>query len=266
MGVVEAYERGGEEERLTTNKARRLEWLTTIRALEAHIPPGARILDCAAGTGVYALHFAEKGHPTTATDVTPRHIAVLDRRLADKPYTMRTAVRDATDLSCFADATFDVVLCMGPHYHLPDAVARRRCLDECLRVLKGDGLLAVAYLSRFAVFPYLVDHDFRYLAESLADKLLASGAITADDPDCFWTDTYFAAPAEMNDLFITMGLETVDHFAADGLTPFLRGKVDAMDEAAFAVWTDYHYRVCREPSLLGASNHNMIIGRRRKAV
>lgn len=69
--------------------ARRIEFVTTIRVFDDIISTRSKILDCAAGTGIYAFWFADKGHDVTATD-----------------------------MSCFADDSFDVVLNMGPFYHL----------------------------------------------------------------------------------------------------------------------------------------------------
>ena len=74
--VVDSYENYKEENRLTTNNARRIEFVTTTRVLDEIIGTNSKILDCAAGTGIYAFWFADKGHDVTATDITPRHIAV----------------------------------------------------------------------------------------------------------------------------------------------------------------------------------------------
>ena len=70
--VVESYENYREEERLSTNNARRIEFITTIRVLDELIVDKKKILDCAAGTGVYAFYLADKGHDVTATDISPR--------------------------------------------------------------------------------------------------------------------------------------------------------------------------------------------------
>ena len=87
--VVDTYENYKEENRLTTNNARKIEFITTTRVFDEMITSKCKILDCAAGTGIYAFWLADKGHDVTATDITPRH-----------------------------DETFDVVLNMGPFYHL----------------------------------------------------------------------------------------------------------------------------------------------------
>ena len=66
----------------------------------------------------------------------------------------------------------------------------------------------------------------------------------------------------MESIYQRYGLKIVDHFAQDGLAPLLSQKVDKWDEKQFKTWCDYHYSVCREQSVLGASNHVIIIGRK----
>ena len=146
--VVESYENYKEENRLTTNNARKIEFITTTRVLDEVIDAKSRILDCAAGTGIYAFWLADKGHGVTATDITPRHIDIINQTIATKQYSVNTAVLDATDMSCFEDDTFDVVLNMGPFYHLITEKQREKCLKECLRVLRKGGLLVTAYIPR----------------------------------------------------------------------------------------------------------------------
>ena len=82
--VVESYENYKEEDRLTTNNARKIEFITTTRVLDEVIVAESKILDCAAGTGVYAFWLADKGHDVTATDITPRHIDIINQALKTK--------------------------------------------------------------------------------------------------------------------------------------------------------------------------------------
>lgn len=76
--VVDNYENYQEENRLTTNNARRIEYLTTVRIFDEYIGDGMKILDCAAGTGIYSFYLAERGNDLTATDITPRHIDIIN--------------------------------------------------------------------------------------------------------------------------------------------------------------------------------------------
>ena len=260
--VVESYENYKEENRLTTNNARKIEFITTTRVLDEVIGAKSNILDCAAGTGVYAFWLADNGHDVTATDITPRHIDIINQTLTTKEYSMNTAVLDATDMSCFADGTFDVVLNMGPFYHLITEEQREKCLKECLRVLRKDGLLVTAYIPRYYVFQYIATSSEKYLDEHLAKQLIETGVLKHDDEKCFWTDTYYSSQEEMESIYRRYGLKIVDHFAQDGLAPLLSQKVDKWDENQFKTWCDYHYSVCREQSILGASNHVVIIGKK----
>lgn len=258
--VVESYENYKEENRLTTNNARKIEFITTTKILDEVLPPKCKILDCAAGTGVYAFWLAEKGHVVTATDITPRHVAIMNQTLADTGLSMETAILDATNMSVFEDETFDVVLNMGPFYHLITKEQREKCLSECLRVLKRGGLLVTAYIPRYYVFQYVAMSDETYLDEALAKQLVETGVLRHDDEKCFWTDTYYSSKEEMEAVYNRHKLKIVDHFAQDGLAPLLHEKVDNWNEEQFKIWCDYHYSICRENSILGSSNHVVIIG------
>ncbi|MBQ8924090.1 MAG: class I SAM-dependent methyltransferase, partial [Lachnospiraceae bacterium] len=110
--VVNYYENYREEDRLSTNNARKIEFVTTTKMLDTLFDSKAAILDCAAGTGAYAFYYADKGNQVTATDITPRHIEYIKEILKSKSYNMRTEVLDATNMDCFLDNSFDVVLNM----------------------------------------------------------------------------------------------------------------------------------------------------------
>ena len=58
---------------------------------------------------------------------------------------------DATDLSRFADHTFDVSLVFGPMYHLYEAKEVNRAIDEAIRVTKPGGVMLFAFISVFAI-------------------------------------------------------------------------------------------------------------------
>lgn len=231
--VVENYENYREENRLTTNNARRIEFITTSHIMDELIPANSKILDCAAGTGIYAFYLVDKGHEVTATDITPRHVEIINNTLKEKTYHMHTAVLDATDMRMFPDESFDVVLNMGPFYHLLTEEQRERCMSESLRVLKKGGLIFTAYIPRFYVLQMMALNDSNYL-----DKRL------------------------MEQIYLKNSIEVIDHFAQDGLTPQFASKVDTWNVDQFKIWCDYHYSVCREESILGVNNHVMIVGRK----
>lgn len=231
--VVSYYESYKEEDRLTTNNARKIEFVTTIRILDSIIGGNKNILDCAAGTGRYAFYFADKGHKVTATDMT-----------------------------CFDDETFDVVLNMGPLYHLTEEGKRYQCFTESLRVLKKGGLLVAAYIPRLYLNQMIAMSDIKYLDMEFLNQIKDTGILKHEDPKCFWTDTYYSSYEEMEELFRKHAIKTVKHFAQDGLLPMLKKKADQWNDEQFKIWCDYHCSVCEEKSIIGMSNHVVIVGRK----
>ena len=261
--VINYYENYREEDRITTNNARRIEFLTTIKKFDDLLKGSLNILDCAAGTGAYAFYLADKGHKLTATDITPRHIKIINAQLESKPYSMKTKVLDATDMSCFQDEMFDVVLNMGPFYHLTKEESRKKCLSESLRVLKKGGYLITAYIPRLYLNQMMAVSDNKYLDKDLLCQIRDTGVLLHDDPKCFWTDTYYSSFDEMQKMYMENGMEIVDHFAQDGLAPLFHNKVDSWNDEQFATWLNYHLSVCSEKTIIDMSNHAVIVGRKR---
>jgi SAM-dependent methyltransferase len=110
-----------------------------------HLRPGARVLDCAAGTGQLAVGLALSGFDVTATDASG---AMVERT--------RSLAR-AHDVDVHAErcswdelgerewaASFDAVFCVGNSLtHASGAAARRAAVAAMAGVLREDGLLAV---------------------------------------------------------------------------------------------------------------------------
>ena len=85
---------------------------------------------------------------------------------------METKVLDATDMSCFENESFDVVLNMGPFYHLTDDISRNKCLSESIRVLKKGGYLIIAYIPRLYLNQMIVMSDKKYLDDKLLYQII----------------------------------------------------------------------------------------------
>lgn len=260
--VVASYENYNEENRLTTDNARKVEFITTTRVFDEIIPKNSKILDCAAGTGIYSFYLAEHGYDVTALDITPRHVEFMKKELANKPYSINVAVNDARNLGKFKNESFEVVLCMGPLYHLTEENDRQQCLNECLRVLKKGGILISAYINRLFVVSQVTTDNFKYLDHDFIDNLVETGTLKSDDPMCFWTDAYFDKPEIIEHTYRKLNMELIDHVATDGVAIFLREKINNMNQSEFKIWCDCHYSTCREKSILGISNHGLIVGKK----
>src|SRR3954463_10956653 len=105
-----------EDVRLTRSPHGRLEFARTVELLGRVLPaPPARVLDVGGGTGIHARWLAEAGYDVTLLDLMPEHVAQAARIEG-----VRAVVGDARALEA-EDQAFDVVLLLGPLYHLVEA-------------------------------------------------------------------------------------------------------------------------------------------------
>ncbi|MEU7741187.1 class I SAM-dependent methyltransferase [Nonomuraea sp. NPDC049158] len=132
-----------ESTRLTRPPHGRLEYLRTQELLRRTLmPPPARILDVGGGTGVHAQWLAADGYEVQLVDPVHTHVEAA----AALPG-VSAEVGDARHLSA-QDQSADVVLLLGPIYHLTGPADRAQALAEAQRVLRLGGLVLAAVISR----------------------------------------------------------------------------------------------------------------------
>src|SRR4051812_34619866 len=111
----------------------------------AELPRGARVLDCAAGTGQLAVGLALRGFAVTATDGSPRMIARARALAARHGVALEAATCAWAELGGRPWAErFDAVLCVGNSLtHAEGRAGRREALAGMARSLRPGGLLLV---------------------------------------------------------------------------------------------------------------------------
>jgi len=121
--------------------------------ITSHLPNHAEILDLGGGPGRYTIELAKLGHVLHLADLSPTLLDAAKKRIVEQGIKNVKSIHqvNAVDLSMYADASFDVVLLLGPLYHLADEAERCSCIMEVKRVLKPNGLVFAAFI------PYLSD-------------------------------------------------------------------------------------------------------------
>lgn len=261
--VVQSYEKYDEDSRLSADNIRRLEFMTALVYMNKYIEKSDSILDVAAGTGAYAIHFAAQGNQVTALDITPTYIDTLIAKAASQNLNIPAYVNDARDLSRFPSESFDCVFCMGPIYHLIEEADREKVILESLRVMKPNGLLFLAYINKHFIFSHLASQNKQFLQEKWFQRIVEKGVMSSADEDCFWTDTWFTKPGDIEAIAARYDLGIVNHIAQDGVGRLLADEINALRPEEFKRWAEYHIRVCEEPSILGISNHGLLIARKK---
>jgi len=243
----------------------RLEYAVTLRALRDTLPATARVLDAGGGPGRYAVALAAAGHAVTLLDLSPRLLQLArDHAAQRKVHLAGIGEGSATDLCRFDDASFEAVLLLGPLYHLPELEDRLLALREARRVLVPDGVLVVAFVSRYAPLRQLAQSDPESLLrlaeryEALLERGVLPGADERDEP----VQGYYARPDEIAPLMERAGFETPRLLAVEGLLDGIERRVAALRGAAWNAWADLIYDLAGEQGVLASSTHILAIAQR----
>jgi ubiquinone/menaquinone biosynthesis C-methylase UbiE len=261
------YETTPEAERLSTGPFQ-LEFERTKQLLGERLPaPPATILDVGGGPGTYALWLAELGYEVHLIDPVERLVMQARQRSdAASHHIASCSAGDARALR-WSDASVDVVLELGPLYHLVQREDRLQALKEASRVLKSQGKVFVAAISRCASILDGVSRDLlkdpTFQAIVTADLEEGIHRNPTGYPEYF-TTAKFHRPDELKAEILEAGFFDVNVFGIEGPAWI----VPDFDER----WRDPRRRqdlmaVARhlqsEPSIQGASAHLLAVGVRK---
>lgn len=239
-----------EIDRLSINAIGRLERERTKELLLRFLPPApARILDVGGGPGVYASWLASLGYDVTLIDPVARH-----REEASAYGAFAVEDGDARALTA-PDASFDVVLMLGPLYHLVDPADRARALAEAGRVARPDGVIAAAFISRHAP---VIDVSAKLLIndDALYEHLLRLRHSGDNDPSTGFTVAYFHRVEEILADFAAARLGEPAVYGIEGpLLPLIRSGLAEDRPEYFEAAMRAARQVEDEPAMLAANAH-----------
>ncbi|MBP5224604.1 MAG: methyltransferase domain-containing protein [Lachnospiraceae bacterium] len=254
--LTEYYGKYNEEKRLL-HRYGQIEYRTTMKYVEECIGDrqGLRILDVGCATGRYLIPLAEKGHELTGVDYVNYNLGILRQKAERLGLSVTAKQGDARDLSKYPEDHYDIVLFLGPMYHLFTEEDKVRALTEAKRVLKPGGFLFAGYImNEFGVIRFgIMDGN---IADSVSQgKLDRDFHIRNTEEDLFSFDT----PEDIDRYRRKAGLRRVKILSQDGPTNYMRQAVEALSDEAYELYYAYHLSTCERPDLLGAGCHTLDI-------
>jgi len=238
-------------DRLSIDRAHRLEYMTTMHYIEKILKPNSSILDACAGTGAYCFDLAQKGHDVFAGDLIPKNVEIILRKNKVNPLLKEVYEGNVLDLSRYKNEYFDITLCLGAFYHLHEKNDRIQAIKECLRVTKKGGYVVIAYLNRFASFL----KGFTYRPEDF-DTLIQE--FNTGRKNVFYRST----PEEIELITKELGITKAYNVATDGVSYMYPQQLESLTERQFQAYLAYHLSTCENKSTLGYSLHGLYIGQK----
>lgn len=221
------------------------------------------IADVGGAAGAYSFWLAGMGHQVSLVDLTPRHIEQARAR-SDNTGVQLTGyhVGDARALP-FSDDSLDLVLEMGPLYHLQQHGDRMAVLREAFRVLKPSCPVVCQVISRWAS---LVDgFKYGFVTDPYFHEIMQRDMRTGrhENPEHvvqYFTTAYFHRPDGIRDELSNAGFRAIKLLAVEGFASPLDARALMADPEKASMLLDCLDATESVPELLGISAHIIAVG------
>ena len=260
--ILSYYENTEEVERLVQGSGL-LEFARMVEIIRRFIPrPPGVVLDVGGGPGRYSCWLAKNGYEVHLIGPVKKHLMRARDSSGSQPLHPLASITmgDARSLKN-VDGSADVVLLMGPLYHLTDRSQRLLALREAHRVLKSDGILIAKAINRFASLldglmqGFIDDPTF----VSVMSRDLDDGQHRSNSPEYF-TTAFFHRAEELKQEIIEAGFDCRHLCPVQGPGQLAADLEERMlDPAKRKQLLELIRSLEQEESLLGISSHLIVV-------
>ena len=266
--IYDFYNNGAEIGRLERGLGI-VEFHRTKEILSRYIDGGKVIYDIGGGIGMYAAWLAKKGNEVHLIELAENAVEYAKANMMqDCHFIAETG--NALQINR-PDESADVVLLMGPQYHLRDRGERLQSLREAFRVLKKGGLLVAAGISKFSSMTWGLSVygeknnfiDDPVFFNMIKGEMTTGNHIRPKEYPKFIAEAFFTTSEEMKSEIAEAGFAVEKAIAVEGciwFTPHLQEKWE--DEASRERLLDIVRITESEPEMMGMSPHFLVVAKK----
>lgn len=256
MGIIEEFYSKYDEDKRLNSKNHLPEYLITMKYIEKYLFPGAKIAEIGAGTGRYSVALAEKGYAVTAVELVQHNIGIFEKKL--KPHhDIKIYQGNAVDLSFLESSAYDIVLLLGPMYHLFTLEEKHRALREAIRIAKTGGVIYAAYCNSDTTM-YKMFYKRRILeyVEKYGMDEEYHAASSPNEVFCLYKKP------EIDALMRAYNVTRLHFVGVDMLSYLYDNKLNRLNKREFAEYMKFLNAICEREDCVGLSIHMLDIFRK----
>lgn len=255
----------GEWKRLLSDPYHRIEYETTLRYLKKYLPRKGQVLDAGEGPGRYALELARRGYDVTLLDLAPANLRFATKMAGRMkfPGEIRFEQGSVVDLSRFPDRGYDAVLCLGGVLsHVMNREDKERAIAELIRVAKSGAPILVSVIGKIAALGIFLTEAQEHIELPIFQRYLKDGDYFGEYA---FTVHHAFLPEELRRHFESRkGIMVIEMVGLEGLSSLHPHEIArlAKNKRRWRIWLDAHFETCTDPSVVGMSEHMMIVCKR----
>jgi ubiquinone/menaquinone biosynthesis C-methylase UbiE len=252
--VIEFYSNRKEESRATQSRADGLEFHFTKKVIDKYISKESTVIEIGCGTGYYGIYCANLCKKYIGIDLSPDNLNVFNEKLKTLNIdNIETSIGDAVNLENIENDCFDLVLVLGPIYHLP-VEKRESAFREAYRICKNNGIVIFAYINKLGAYLQsgILSFPEQYPNKNANECVLKYGM---DDihPELF----FYATPDEIEQMAKKNGLNIIKNIGVDFI--FNKEMINNMDEEKYKCWIEFSEYMCESEKCTELSIHALLI-------
>lgn len=252
MNYIENYYNNYDEE--TRLSERKPEFLTTMHYIKKYLKPESRILEIGAATGRYSITLADMGYDVTSVELVKSNLDILKSKIKSN-HNITAFQGDARKLDFIKDNTYDIVLLLGPMYHLFNDEDKLSAISEAIRVAKKGGILFSAYCNNdTSIHQLFVQHKIKDYLDYIDDDFHAKSV-----PELVF-ELY--RKEDVDRIMRHFNVSRLHYVGVDMLTHCFDEAFNTMTDSEFDTYMKYHYTICERKDMTGLSFHMLDIFRK----